>query len=236
MRTRVSETIAKSTEAFDAYDLYTASRATAALIEDLSQWYVRRVRDRVRDGDAAALTTLRDTLQAIAVLLAPLTPFIAEWAYQKMREESDPESVHLADWYEAGTIDTELIENMKAVRVLASEALRIRQAQGIKVRQPLASLSIPGKLPAPFAELLADEVNVKEIIDSQEALALDTVLTPELVTEGDERALQRAVAEARKTQGFSPKDTVRVEQHEEGAYTAELSTGTVKFSLYADAS
>lgn len=236
MRTRVSQTIAKATEALDAYDLYTATRSVAALIEDLSQWYVRRVRDRVREGDAAAITTLRDTLQAIAVLLAPFTPFIAEWAYQSVREDDDAESVHLADWYEAGTVDTDLIQNMEETRALASEALRTRQAAGIKVRQPLASLSIPTKLPNVFATLLSEEVNVKEILMDAPALALDTELTPELIAEGDERALQRAVAEARKEEGFSPRDTVRVEKYEAGKYSAELSTGTVKFSLHLDAS
>ncbi len=232
MRTRMNETIAKATEALDAYDLYTATRTIGLLVEDLSQWYVRRVRDRVRDGDQVALTTLRDTLQAIAVLLAPFAPFVAEWAYQKVREDEDPESVHLADWYEAGTIDTDLITNMQQVRDLASVALRTRQATGIKVRQPLASLSIPAKLPKEFASLLADEVNVKEIITDAETL--DTVLTPELVAEGDERAFMRAVAEARKEAGFSPRDTVRIEKHEGGTFTAELSTGPVAFSLHAN--
>ncbi|MDB5195476.1 MAG: isoleucyl-tRNA synthetase, isoleucyl-tRNA synthetase [Parcubacteria group bacterium] len=256
MRTRVSETIAKATSALDAYDLYAATRSIAALVEDLSQWYVRRVRERVREGDAAALTTLRDTLQAIAVLLAPFTPFVAEWAYQAVREDTDPESVHLADWYEAGTVDTDLIENMQATRVLASDALRVRQAAGIKVRQPLASLSIPGTLPNALAELLAEEVNVKEIIMKQEALSLATSLTPELVRDGDIREFARALADARKVLGLSPRDTVSLTVSENGAallagvelagvsalafgpadaFVAETSTGPVHFSLRPDA-
>jgi isoleucyl-tRNA synthetase len=236
MRTRTSEVIAKATEALEAYDLYTATRTISVLIEDLSQWYVRRVRDRVREGDAAAVITLRDTLQSISVLLAPFTPFIAEWAYQMVREDEDPESVHLADWYEAGTIDADLITNMASVRSLASEALRIRQASGIKVRQPLASLSIPGELPKDLAQLLADEVNVKEIIQKQEVMKLDTTLTPELIAEGDERAYARAVNDARKEEGYSPRDIVAVTESPEGKYSAELSIGTVRFSLSLDAS
>ena len=256
MRTRVSETLAKATEAFDAYDLYAASRAIAVLVEDLSQWYVRRVRDRVREGDAAALTTLRDTLQAIAVLLAPLTPFVAEWAYQVVREESDPESVHLADWYEAGTIDMELIENMRTTRMLASDALRARQAAGIKVRQPLASLSIPGTLPQEFAELLMEEVNVKEILMEQESLSLDTELTPELVRDGDIREFARALADARKELDLSPQDTVSLTVEEGGkelledaafvgvselsfgkadTFSVGVSTGTIRFSIRTNA-
>jgi isoleucyl-tRNA synthetase len=235
MRTRMNETIVRMTEAMDRYDLYTASRTLALLIEDLSQWYVRRVRDRVREGDAAAITTLRDVLQAIALLIAPFSPFVAEWAYQVVREDDDPESVHLADWYASGTIEQDLIENMQATRLLASEALRMRQQAGIKVRQPLASLSIPGELPKEFAELLADEVNVKNIILNQETLALDTALTPELIAEGDERAFARAVAEARKEAGYSLGDQVSVLRGE-GPYVAELSSGPVHFSLHTDAS
>lgn len=227
MRTRTSECIAEVTNALDAYDLYTASRSIALLVEDLSQWYVRRVRDRVRDGDQAALTTLRDTLEAISVLLAPFAPFVAEWAYQVVRDESDAQSVHLADWYEAGSIDTDLIENMQATRLLASEGLRARQAAGIKVRQPLAALSIPGTLPKALAELLAEEVNVKEVRMEQETLTLSLELTPELIREGDVREFTRALADARKEAGLSPSDhiTLTVEPAGESLLAGSTLTG-----------
>ena len=198
MRTRLSQTIENATKAFDEYDLYTASRSIAGLIEDLSQWYVRRVRDRIRDGDVAAITTLGDVIEAIAVLLAPLTPFIAEWAYQIVRDEDDVESVHLADWYEPGNTDVELIENMARVRACASEALMMRQKAGVKVSQPLASLSIAGELPKELGVLLIEEVNVEKLITGAQSMALDTELTPELIRKGDERLYARAVATARK--------------------------------------
>ncbi|MGE5541298.1 MAG: class I tRNA ligase family protein [Bacillota bacterium] len=257
MRVRTSESIGQATAALDAYDLYTAARTVAGLIEDLSQWYVRRVRDRVRDGDVAAITTLRDTLQAIAVLMAPLAPFIAEWTYQAVREDTDPESVHLADWYEPGTVDNELVVGMGQVRELASEALRARQQAGVKVRQPLSSLSIPAALPKELAQLLADEVNVKEIIMNAEALTLDTTLTPELIREGDVREFARALADARKDLGLSPRDTVTLMVSPAGEevlsginltgvssisfadadqYRAELSSGPIGFSIRVDAS
>ncbi len=254
MRTRTSQTIMEATLALDAYDLYTASRSIALLVEDLSQWYVRRVRDRARDGDPAALTTLRDTLETIAVLLAPFAPFVAEWAYQAVRDDTDAESVHLADWYEAGTVDIDLIGNMHATRTLASEGLRARQAAGIKVRQPLASLSIPGTLPKALALLLAEEVNVKDILMDHEILTLSTELTPELIREGDVRELARALADARKDAGLAPSDHIALTVEAAGesllagselvgvatitygeahTHRAELSFGTLNFSFTA---
>ncbi|MBY0110966.1 class I tRNA ligase family protein [Patescibacteria group bacterium] len=248
---RFSEVLADSTDAFDRYDVVRATRPFKDFIDDLSTWYLRRSRDRVKGEDEedrqAALLTLRHILREFSKVIAPAMPFIADEIFRTVRLSSDPESVHLANWparkvalvtklLGAGKREKILVTEMAQVRALASEALMLRQKANLKVRQPLASLSIPGTLLPELAAILSDEVNVKEVKMNAKDVSLDTVLTPELVKEGDERAFARAVAEARKTEGLSPKDKVTVEKKEDGAHVAELSTGSVRFSLIRDAS
>jgi len=219
------------TLAMDALRPYEATRALAKLLEDVSQWYVRRIRDRARNGNVAALTTLRLVLMNCARLIAPFAPFIAEDIYQQLRTSNDVESIHLAEWPQGSVVvDGDSIEAMSRLRSLASQALMLRNKANIPVRQPLASLTIAEQIPFELHALLAEEVNVEQIIEG-EKLALDFELTDDLRAKGDERAFQRAVAEARKAEGLSLKDTVRVERRADGPHEVELSKGSVRFLL-----
>ncbi|HUQ30090.1 MAG TPA: class I tRNA ligase family protein [Candidatus Paceibacterota bacterium] len=235
MEVRLQETVHMVTEAMESYRLYEATREIAGLAEDLSQWYVRRVRDRVREGDPAAHAMLRKVLRTAALLLAPFAPFIAERLFVTVRSSSDPESVHLAEWPTPSlkeratrTLRTrgraQLLLEMARVRTLASDALQLRQKAGIKVRQPLHKLSVPDTLSPELAAILADEVNVKHIRTGASSVELDTALTPELIHEGDVREFARALADARKAKNLSPKDTVHISVETAGQALLAMST------------
>ncbi|MDO8593865.1 MAG: isoleucine--tRNA ligase [bacterium] len=238
---RLKELIAETTKGYEKYELDTATRPLALFIDDLSTWYVRRSRDRFKEEGAdkkEALATLRYVLRTLAVVIAPATPFIAEEIFRGVRSEDDVESVHLADWPEVkkrrrlfgSDADEKLINNMARVRILASDALMLRQKAGIKVRQPLAKLIVAETIPPDLKIFVLDEINVKDVVIGPE-LSLDTVLTPELIKEGDEREMSSAVAQARKSEGFSPRDKAHAEVSHGGKYSVTLSSGAVNFNL-----
>ena len=261
IRTRTLQTVETVTKAMDDYKPYDATRSINALLEDVSQWYVRRIRDRARDGDNAALATLQETLKTIALLLAPFSPFIAEDIYRQVKDEKDPESVHLANWPKGeATEEIELLTEMYKVRAIASEALMLRQKAGVKVRQPLASLSIVDTgMREELQQILCEEVNVKRINFGADSMSLDTELTPELIAEGEIRDFDRARNDVRKEKGYLPSDFVRLAISEnakvllEGAQLAGVSqitfvtddselpyavlldaTGTIRFQIEKD--
>jgi len=249
IRARLEMLLKETTEGYDRYELDRATRPLALFIDDLSAWYVRRSRDRFKEEGnekKEALETLRFVLHTLSIVLAPAMPFIAEEIFQRVRSVQDPESVHLADWpvnsesffqklFTRG--DTQnLLEGMARTRVLASDALQLRQKAGMKVRQPLAKLAIPDFLSEEFMRILAEEVNVKHITMGHSTIELDTILTPELVILGDEREMARAIADARKSEGLSPHDVAHAEVRVEGKYSVILSTGPVQFILVRDAS
>ncbi|OHA83362.1 MAG: hypothetical protein A2408_02055 [Candidatus Yonathbacteria bacterium RIFOXYC1_FULL_52_10] len=205
---RLGEVAGEMTKAFDAYELDRATRPIGLFVDDLSTWYVRRSRDRFkaddRDDVRNAKATLRFVLLEFSKLIAPVMPFLAERMYAMAGGEK--ESVHLERWATGTTADANILEEMATVRAMVSQALEERAKAGIKVRQPLASLTTKTSVSEELAEVIKDEVNVKEVMVRAETdgIILDTVITPELKREGQYRDLLRAVQEARKKAGLKP--------------------------------
>jgi isoleucyl-tRNA synthetase len=163
---RLAATTERATERLEDYDTTFAGRAIAELVDDLSNWYVRRSRRRFWDGDPAAFATLEHCLVTIAKLVAPLTPFVADAIYENL-DGSEP-SVHLCDYPEPGERDEELEWQMQVARD-AVELGRAARAHGkLKVRQPLREAVVVAAdreraAIERFQALLLEELNVKGV-------------------------------------------------------------------------
>ena len=228
------------TEHMDDYNLPEAMSDILPLLDDASNWYVRRSRRRFwkseDDGDKAeAYRTLHYVLLKLSVILAPFTPFLAEELYQKLG--GGEESVHLLDWPTNYTVDQLVLDEMKELREYINEGLSLRAKAGIKVRQPLASVDVPklGEF-VDYRSVLIDELNVKSV-NIGEVVAIDEEITPELKREGYMREVIRHVQAARKAAGLNVDDRISLqldtddtelakalEEHHDTIYAETLAT------------
>jgi isoleucyl-tRNA synthetase len=224
------------TEKLDEYRLLEPTRSYRDFVDDLSTWFVRRSRDRIKSGDNDAKKTLYFVLKTISKLLAPFAPFAAEDLYQKLRNSNDKESVHLESWPKFETHATEnLIKDMQETRRLVTLALEARSKANIKVRQPLALLKIKNReLKDEFLEIIKDEINVKSVqsdVSISEDVVLDTALTPDLIEEGRMRDLIRSIQEERKEKDLKPQDIMEYKVSEADRelfkkFSAEIKSAT----------
>jgi len=181
------------TASLDSFDAAGAGRRLAAFVDDLSNWYVRRARRRFWDGDPAAFGTLHECLRVLTLLMAPFTPFLADYLWGSLGFGSlglgslglgslgsrplgfgplgfGP-SVHLAEWpsFSPALISPSLDEQMALVRRIVELGRSARAGAGVKTRQPLgrALIGAPGfaSLPADLRALIAEELNVASVAD-----------------------------------------------------------------------
>jgi isoleucyl-tRNA synthetase len=214
----------------DNYKVLEPTRAIRDFIGDLSTWYLRRSRERIKSASTEGYSETKDGKEAkqtlyfilknLAKVMAPFAPFAAEDIWLKLRLENDEESVHLTAWprIEILVSSEEVLEKMQIVRDLVSTGLQLRQKSGIPVRQPLLSLEINlPNLEQEFLEIIKDELNVKEIIFGNE-IKLNTEITEELKEEGNYREFLRSVQDLRKKEGLVPSDMINIfiETNEEG--------------------
>ncbi len=209
---RTNQLVQEVTKQTEAYRIDTAARACIEYIDDLSNWYVRRSRSRLQHPESdterdEVFGTLYEVLCTVSKVLAPFMPFVSEEMYRNLTGE---ESVHLAQWPQAQEPDSTLLEKMQQVRDVVSEGLALRAKAKMKVRQALASFSIPNKdFSSEDIQMIADEVNVKEVVVSEDdSYELDTVLTPELQAEGIARDIIRYGQSLRRTAGYKLDDRI----------------------------
>jgi isoleucyl-tRNA synthetase len=217
---RLNATTVEVEAALDRYEVDRAARPIDNFIDDLSNWYIRRSRERFKSVDEAdrlaAISTTSLVLHELALIVAPFMPFMAEQIYQKIKSNADPASVHLASWpvAEVQSGDQEVIDQMVKVRELVSAALLERATAGVKVRQPLGRLLIGVKLEPAYEDIIKDEVNVKEVVYADtlsKTVDLDLTLTDELKGEGVVRELSRRIQDERKAKGLQPDDVITLE-------------------------
>ena len=156
-------------DALERLGIAAACDATRSFLDVLSNWYIRRSRDRFWDGETgaslAAFDTLFTVLETTTRTVAPLLPLVSEEIWRGL---TGGRSVHLCDWPDASALpaDPELVSAMDRVREVCSAGSALRKAEGLRVRLPLASLTVvadDASALAPLAALITDELNVREL-------------------------------------------------------------------------
>lgn len=234
---RLNTTLQKVTKELDRYRAYIAAAEIEQFVDDLSNWYIRRSRDRVgptatdQNDKEAFYGTMHNVLDVLARMIAPITPFITEIIYTNLTKE---ESVHLSDWpdVDENALNSDLEYKMQDTRTMIAEIHALRKSRNIKVRQPLAALWYFGNniaeekgIHGPFEELIKDELNIKEVkygrydevvTDKEKeksfmrGVYIDLEITPELQAEGEARDIIRSIQEERKKLGTSLEEEVIV--------------------------
>ena len=203
------------------YDVPNATKPILEFVDDASNWYVRRSRRRFwKSGDdqdkADAYRTLHYVLTTLSMIIAPFTPFLAEELYQKL---TGGVSVHLLDWPENRYIDDDVVTVMAFTRNVINEGLSARASTGVKVRQPLSSVTVAcakdagDTLANEYKEIIKEELNVKnvEIIEADnQRVELDFEITDELLAEGQAREVIRHIQNARKQAGLNVDDRINL--------------------------
>ena len=170
---KLHELVVETTAAMDRYDLFAACASVRSFLDALTNWYIRRSRDRFWGGTSPdshdAFDTLYTALHVLTRVAAPLLPMVAEEIFTGLTGEG---SVHLTDWPNAADLpaDEALVDAMDRTRDVCSAASSVRKARNLRVRLPLAGLSVTGPNAeelAPFGDIIRDEVNVKQVSFSQ---------------------------------------------------------------------
>ncbi len=232
---KTRDLVVEVTAQLEALDAPLAAAALRDFADVLTNWYVRRSRDRFWAGDDQdAHDTLFTVLETLARLSAPLAPLVAEEVWRGL---TGGESVHLTDWPAAEEFpaDEPLVAAMDRVRAIASSGLALRKAQGLRVRLPLQSLTVvtPGAAALEaFSDIVRDELNVKTVtlVEFDESLVDDYGIARRLAVNARAagprigKQVQQVIAAAKSGDWSVDGDVVTVGgvPLEAGEYTLEL--------------
>ena len=243
---RLNRLVRETTEHMDRYRIPEAARGLEAFADELTNWYIRRSRDRFWAAAAASLAkeaayqTLYEVLTTLLRLLAPFTPFLAEVLHRNLVRSQDPsaaDSVHLEDWPEprAQRRDDALEEAMNTVLRIVRLGHAARNSHSLKTRQPLAGVTLVSaddRLPqalAPYEELLREELNVARLSWAAERSAyVHHEVRPVYPRCGPRFGKQ--MKELKQVLEAADGDRLAEQLESQGRITVELSTGAAELS------
>lgn len=249
---RLKETISEVSKSLQKYDAYVASGCVEEFVEDLSNWYLRRSRERggnskvIEKDRKSFYQTFYFVLVCLSKLLAPFIPFISDIIFRNLTKK---DSVHLSEWPDFEyKVNTNLIDEMKIIRNIVEKAHSERKTKNLAVRQPLSKLTVSNyevKTPD-LIKLIKDEVNVKDVEfikgKGDVKVKLNTKITSELEEEAKTRDFIRKIQQERKNMGivltqyikvenpWLPKSNYLLQNIKEKALVSQLSYGEFKIS------
>ncbi|MFA5828385.1 MAG: isoleucine--tRNA ligase [Candidatus Shapirobacteria bacterium] len=213
---RLNSTISKTSKSLDKFNTSAATKTIEKFVNDLSTWYIRRSRDRSDNHEI-----LFFCFDSLSRLLSPFVPFLSEIIFQNLHGfdlAASIQSVHLQDWPESKNdlINATLEKQMESVRNICQLVHGQRQKFNIKLRQPLAKVTVDSslKLDQGLIDVIAQETNVKKVIFAPQTellnVVLDTALTPELISEGEYRDLIRSIQVLRRGAALKIDDRIKI--------------------------
>ncbi len=229
---KLADTIDSVTGSMDSYDLFAACGTIRNFLDVLTNWYIRRSRDRFWSGDQDAIDTLHTVLDNLTKIAAPLLPLITDEISRGLN--GGESSVHLTDWptSEALPRDAALVTAMDMVRDVCSSALSVRKAHGRRVRLPLQTLTVASPDSASlgdFLDIIRDEVNVRDVAltsDVASVASYELQVVPAVVGPRLGKNTQRVIGAVKKGEWEQRGDVIVVagEELQPGEYALKLVT------------
>jgi isoleucyl-tRNA synthetase len=230
---KLGDVIDSVTESMDTYDLFAACSTVRQFLDVLTNWYIRRSRDRFWAGDQDAIDTLHTVLHLLSQIAAPLLPLLTDEIYRGLNGDASA-SVHLTDWPTSSALpkDAALVASMDLVREVCSSALSVRKAHSRRVRLPLSSLTVACADAATlegFLDIVRDEVNVREVVlttDVDAVASRELQVVPAVVGPRLGAHTQAVIVAVKKGDWTQDGDTIVVagERLVPGEYSLKLVT------------